>query len=357
MKIIWNGTSVSQERNEGYKVAEDEIHGRLVGKGMDIERTCLIPSDIQDLSLLGIEYQSSASINIEADVFINNRLPLDYTVSNKYNIGFSYWETSKLPSDWVSRMNQMDEIWTTSLWAKNVFEESGVTVPVFNFRLGVNKLFSPKRRFASFVDNKFTFLCIGSPSTRKNTQMTVDAFIKIFSGDESIRLLYKSIDAPDARWYKSGEMLAIEKHPQIDVIDKDVSMEELSNIYDLCDCVVYPTSGEGWGMLPYQGIAKGIPTICTNATACTEYAELSVPLEFEDSSINMNGIYSDCGTWAKPKFDDLCAKMLYVYNNYDVVSDYTFNNAVLNEQTMSWDSAAEGYYERLCQISKELKKP
>jgi hypothetical protein len=108
-------------------------------------------------------------------------------------------------------------------------------------------------------------------------------------------------------------------------------------------------------MLPYQGIAKGIPTICTNATACTEYAELSVPLDFKYSDFNMSGIYSEAGTWAEPNFNDLCAKMLYVYNNYDVVSDYTYNNAVLNEQTMSWDSAAEGYYERLCQISKELK--
>lgn len=353
MKIIWNGTSIAQERNEGYKVAEDEIHSRLLEKGMDIERTCLIPSDIQDLSMLGIEYQSNVSINTDADVLINNRLPLDYTISNKYNIGFSYWETNKLPSDWVSRMNQMDEIWTTSLWAKNVFKESGVTVPVFNFRLGVNKLFSPAKRVLS--DNKFTFLCIGSPSTRKNSQMTVNAFIDTFSGDEGTRLLYKSMDAPDARWFKDSEMFAIDKHPQIDVIDKDVSMQELSDIYDSVDCVVYPTSGEGWGMLPYQGIAKGIPTICTNATACTEYAELSVPLNFKYSDFNMSGIYSEAGTWAEPDFDDLCAKMLYVYNNYDVVSDYTYNNAVLNEQTMSWDSAAEGYYERLCQISKELK--
>ena len=353
MKIIWNGTSIAQQRNEGYKVAEDEIYNRLIDKDFDITRTSLIPQSMEALGAIGIGYFANTPVTLDADIFINNRLPIDYRVSNAYNIGFSYWETNKLPDIWVKRMNEMDEIWTTSLWCKQVFEDSGVTVPVFNFRLGVDKLFSPKKRVLK--NNKFTFLCIGAPSTRKNSQMTVDAFIKVFSGDDNIRLLYKSMDAPDARWINGNETRPIDRHPQIDIIDKDVSMKELSDIYDSVDCVVYPTSGEGWGMLPYQGIAKGIPTICTNATACTEYAELSVPLDFKYSDINMSGIYTDCGTWAEPNFDDLCDKMLYVYNNYDVVSEYTYNNAVLNEQTMSWDSAAEGYYERLCQISKELK--
>lgn len=355
MKIVLNGIGENHSRNEGYKVAEDNIFSYLKNKNIDIKYRSLMPANFLDLynSGIGIQYESDSETTIDEDILINHRLPLDYSVSNKYNIGFTYWETTELPSSWVSRMNQMNEIWTTSLWARNVFIESGVTVPVYNFRLGVDKLFYPKKRIVN--DSKFTFLCIGSPSTRKNSQMTVDAFIKVFSGDDRIRLLYKSIDSPDARWYRNGQMSRISDHPQIDVIEDDVPIEELSNIYDASDCVVYPTSGEGWGMLPYQGIAKGIPTICTNATGCTEYAELSVPLNFTMGKNKMPGIYSNSGSWAEPDFDDLCAKMLYVYNNYDVVSDYTYNNAVLNEQTMSWDSAAEGYYERLCQISKELK--
>ena len=113
------------------------------------------------------------------------------------------------------------------------------------------------------------------------------------------------------------------EHPRIKVINHEVTDEELGDIYDSANCLLYPTSGEGWGLIPFQAIAKGIPTICTNAFACTEFADMSVPVDFGWGSKNMSGIYSNAGEWAEPNFDDLCDKMLYVINNYQEVSGYT----------------------------------
>ena len=352
LEILWNGTSIAQTRNEGYKVSEDEIYNQLILNGLEMDRDCLIPFDLQQISNsgIGIGYQSQSFDDVGCDILINNRLPLDYATCSGHNIGFSYWETTKLPDEWVKRMNVMDEIWTTSSWAKDVFLNSGVTVPVFNFRLGVNPdLFKPVLR--SLTNKPFTFLSIGSPSTRKNSQLAVDAFVKLFGKDDRYKLIYKSVDAPDARlWNERGEPSPIRNHPNIEIIDEDVSIEELSKIYDRADCVLYPTSGEGWGMLPFQGIAKGIPTICTNATACTEYAHLSVPLDFEMGTKKMSGIYGDCGEWAIPNFDDLCDKMLYVINNYDEIAKKTYLNATIHQSEWSWKTVSEGYYDRLCQI-------
>jgi hypothetical protein len=356
MRIIWNGTSLVSPRSDGYSVAEIEICNRLQALGVDFDKECLIPNGIKTMIGAGINlsYQSDNAVFVESDILINNRLPMDYSFCNGYNIGFSYWETNRLPKEWVERMNQMDEIWTTSNWAKQVFIDSGVTVPVFAFNLGVHPEFHPVKR--KLKNNTFTFMSIGSPSTRKNSQLTVNAFLKMFEGREGVRLLYKTIDSPDARIHRNGEIFSILKHPQIDVVEDDLPIKQLSDLYDSVDCLVYPTSGEGWGMLPFQGIAKGIPTICTNATACTEYAEWSVPLDYKWSTYNISGIYSDSGDWAEPNFDDLCDKMLYVYNNYDEVSEFTYNNAVKNYSNITWDAAVEGYYERLCQISKSLAK-
>ena len=358
MKIIWNGTSLVSPRSDGYSVAENEICNRLQALGVEFDKECLVPKNVRNVIAagIGLGYQSDYTEAIESNILINNRLPIDYSLCNGYNIGFSYWETNRLPDDWVVKMNMMDEIWTTSQWAKDVFIESGVSVPVFAFNLGVDKdLYQPSLR--TYKQSKpFTFLCIGSPSTRKNSQMTVDAFVKLFGKDERFKLIYKSMGSPDARLDRNGPNIrSIYNHPTIEVIEDDLSSLELSKLYERVDCVVYPTSGEGWGMLPFQGIAKGIPTICTNATACTEYAEWSVPLDYQWSTYNISGIYSDSGDWAEPNFDDLCDKMLYVYNNYDQVSEFTYNNAVANYEKITWDSAVEGYYERLCQISKSLK--
>jgi glycosyltransferase involved in cell wall biosynthesis len=356
MKIIWNGTSLVSPRSDGYSVAENEICARLQTLGIDFDKECLVPNGVKSIisAGIGLSYQSDDAVFVESDILINNRLPIDYSKCNGYNIGFSYWETNRLPSEWVDRMNQMDEIWTTSKWAKQVFIDSGVTVPVFAFNLGVHPEFKPEKR--SLKTNTFTFMSIGSPSTRKNSQLTVDAFLKLFEGRDDVRLLYKSIDSPDARLKKGSEISSIFGHPQIDVVEADLSVKQLSDLYDSADCLVYPTSGEGWGMLPFQSISKGIPTICTNATACTEYAGWSVPLDYKWSEYNISGIYSNSGDWAEPNFDDLCDKMLYVYNNYDEISEFTYNNAIANYSNITWDAAAEGYYNRLCQISKNLVK-
>ena len=356
MKAIWNGTSLSSIYSNGYSVAEFEICNRLDNLGFEFNRKSLLPKTISTMleSGINIGYQANHTEILDYDILVNNRLPVDYSFCRGYNIGFSYWETNRLPDEWIPNMNRMDEIWTTSEWAKQVFIDSGVTVPVFAFTLGVHPEFKPERRILKA--KPFTFMSIGSPSTRKNSQLTVDAFLKLFEGRDDVRLLYKSMDSPDARIKRGNEIFPIAGHPQIDVIETDLSVKDLSDLYDSIDCLVYPTSGEGWGMLPFQSIAKGIPTICTNATACTEYAEWSVPLTYKWGSNNISGIYFDSGEWAEPNFDDLCDKMLYVYNNYDEISEFTYNNAVSNYNKITWDAAVEGYYNRLCQISKNLVK-
>ena len=355
MKILWNSNSFFT-KNEGYKTSRDEITSRLLERGFEISFAQKEASEDVKLLLennINIQYVNKFYVG-EANILINNTLPDSYIKSNGYNIGFTYWETNQLPSTWVDEMNQMDEIWTTSVWAREVFINSGVTVPVFDFKLGVDpKLYYPKLREKH---NPFTFFSIGSPSTRKNSQMSVDAFLKLFSENDNVRMIYKSIGPPDARCMpNTPHMKSLYGHPKIDVVDIDLSNFGLAKLYDSTDCVLFPTSGEGWGWMPMQGIAKGIPTICTNATACTEYAALSVPLDFDFVPNEIPGIYSNSGTWAKPKFDDLCDKMLYVYNNYEKVAEDTYKNASENFERMTWDYAIDGFQDRLCQISKNIK--
>ena len=51
-----------------------------------------------------------------------------------------------LPEDWVTRCNEMDEVWTTTHAMRDVFINSGVTKPVYEFKLGVDpKIYFPKK--------------------------------------------------------------------------------------------------------------------------------------------------------------------------------------------------------------------
>lgn len=348
MKKILLNYNNSALQNEGYRTSAEQIFSRLEKKGLNIE----IYKDELPIGLSNLINQSGLKprrITSDGDVIINNTLPSDYKMIDGYNIGFTYWETNKLPKSWVEIMNDMDEIWTTSEFMKNVFIDSGVRVPVYGFKLGIeDRLYNPVLRKSR---KPFTFLSIGSPSTRKNSQMAVDAYIKLFGGNNQFRLIYKSMGDPDARLYKNTpHVRSIYQHPHVEVITEDLDDEELSNLYDRVDCVVYPTSGEGWGWLPFQSIAKAIPTICPSGTACDEYAQLSIPLDFEWSSENLFGLYERNGEWMQPNFQDLCDKMLDVTCNYEKYADETYRNVVEVFKYMTWDYAIEGYYQRICQI-------
>jgi glycosyltransferase involved in cell wall biosynthesis len=222
---------------------------------------------------------------------------------------------------------------------------SGVYKPVYSFDLGVDTdVFYHKDRFKS---TPFTFVHVGSPSTRKNTQLVVDAFIKLFGKSEDYRLILKSNGPPDARNKVNGVNLgSLYNVNNIDIIDYYLTDHELASLFWKSNCMVYPTRGEGWGMAPFQSIATGLPTICTNRTACVEFAHLSVALEADMSRANQFGIY-EVGEWADPKLDDVCDKMLYVINNYDDVLRKTKIGSDIIRNNYSWSSVVEAYASRL----------
>lgn len=348
-KVEWNDAG-SHVAGTGYADAASPIYEALFKNGL-VSKTYVehVAPEIP-----GVGY-SLRNTKFDNPIVINNTLPEYYVIGSEYSIGFTYWETNRISDDSVDGMNQMDEIWTTSEFMKNVFINSGVTKPVYAFNLGVNPdLYYPYKRKPH---KPFTFLSMGSPSTRKNSQMSVDAFIHLFGRDENYKLIYKSNGPPDARFRKgTSDQSSIHGHPRIEVIDWKLSESLLSALYDEADCLLYPTSGEGWGLIPFQAIAKGIPTICTNATACEEYAEMSVPLDYKWSSKNMDGVYKDTGEWAEPSFDDLCDKMLYVVKNYDAVSNKTLEGAKYINKNMTWDKVTKDYVDRLCQILNILNK-
>lgn len=349
--ILWSDNQASP-LSVGYGYTPDRLYNQISKSDLPIRRNNSVAPEEIDALMSGISLGYLSTQESCDEIIINHSMPEVFIKSTVYSIGFTFWETNRLPDSWVEDCNRMDEVWTTSKFMRDVFVNSGVTVPVYDFKLGVDpEIFFPVKRNPN---RPFTFLSIGSPSTRKNSQMSVDAFIKVFGGQEGYRLIYKSNGPADARSFSGGVRDKL-NHPQIEVIDWEVSVEELGRIYDCADCLLYPTSGEGWGNIPFQGIAKGIPTICTNATACEEYAHMSIPLDYEWSTDKMTGLYYGAGCWAKPNFDDLCDKMLYVVNDYDKISIKTFESAKYINENMTWELVSKDYTNRLCQILKDTK--
>lgn len=258
----------------------------------------------------------------------------EYYSGNKdqYRIGYTPWESSALPESWPGMMREMQEIWTPSQYCVDIFQEYNVNKIIRKVPHGIDpELWKIENRF---VSDKFVFFHIGGPTARKGGQKVVDAFIDLFDGRDDVFLLLKSNEATECRYYdKYNDFKSAKKHPQIKVIDYPIDVEDLVKVYNSAHCLVYPTNGEGFGLIPFQGIATGLPTIVTNATACADFAEMSVPLDSRPAP----GVGVHVGDWVEPDLDDLRDKMKFVFDNFEAVKQKTMHSASVIHATQTWD--------------------
>lgn len=256
---------------------------------------------------------------------------------HQYLIGYTPWESSVIPAGWRDIFNRRDEVWTTSTYCKEVYEDFGVETPILVVPHGIDsshyQIVSDRE-----LNDTFVFLHIGGPTERKGGQKVIDAFLDLFEGDKSAHLIMKSTGASEARWYdKNDNLHPAFEHPQVTVIDYRISAEDMCKLYAKSHCMVYPSNGEGFGLIPFQSIATGLPTIVTNGTGMRDYAELSIPLDWKPAE----GYGIHLGEWCEPDLEDLRNKMLAVYNNWEHYYRYTLNSARSLHKIQSWDAVAQ----------------
>jgi glycosyltransferase involved in cell wall biosynthesis len=257
--------------------------------------------------------------------------------NDQYRIGYTPWESTEMPEHWMLPMREMDEIWTTSTFCKEIYEQYNVNNIIHIVPHGIDpEIWNIVDRA---VADKFYFFHLGGSTARKGGQKVVDAFLDLYDGKPEYQLVLKSNGPTETRYYDGDHYMgSTVHHPQIQCIESDLQADHLADLYNRMHCLVYPTNGEGFGLIPFQGIASGLPTICTNATACADYADLSVPLDYKWT----DGQGLHLGKWAKPDEDDLRDKMKYVVDNYNEVKNKTLQSARIIHDTQTWGHVAEG---------------
>ena len=251
---------------------------------------------------------------------------------DQYRVGYTPWESTVIPQFWPETMGKMQEIWTPSKFCADIFEQFKVNKIIRVVPHGIDEdIWKINNRY---ITDKFVFLHVGGPTERKGGQRVVEAFLDLFDGNKDVALILKSNEATECRFYENGvDFKSAKYHPQILSIDYGVDVEDLVKIYNQAHCLVYPTNGEGFGLIPFQGIATGLPTIVTNATACADFADFSVPLDSNPAP--GNGVH--LGDWVDPDLDDLRDKMKYVYENFNEVKEKTLHSANIIHSTQTWN--------------------
>lgn len=260
---------------------------------------------------------------------------------NGLNIGYTPWESTKVPDEWLPGFAHCNQFWATSHLNKEWYESQGITVNKV-YPHGINHDWTPKHRKRR---RKFRILHIGGPAPRKSGQLVLNTFIKLFEDNDNVILTIKSDGPTDMRYDPNipGVLHRPDYFPNVNVIERVLDDDELISLFHQHDLLIYPSYGEGFGFIPLQALATGMPVIFN--TTWAEYKEFSVGLDLRDRLVKSPWPHMHPGQMLEPNKDDLEKQMLEAYYNYQKYADKAFEQAPELHEKFDWVNVTEAAFD------------
>jgi glycosyltransferase involved in cell wall biosynthesis len=339
MKLYLTGSYESMDIRTGFGTAAMYSYESLRDAGLDV--TCR-------------EEKDSRKFDADIEICFNQPHLYEFFSKDGYKIGYTPWESTEIFGNWYWPMSSCDEIWTTSNWCNRVFKKIFPDKKIFTYHHGIDPSFSPKKRKYD-KDKPFTFLFIGEPYDRKDGQLVVDTFAKLFGNDPNYRLIIKANNFSKIKVYdKDMPFMPFPPHMVYDniflVVEK-YSHEELIQLYEEADVFVYPTWGEGFAFNPLQAMAMGIPTIAT--TEWSDYKKyITVPISSRVARSPWPDIHP--GFMYKPDAEDLENAMKNAKSFHKIWAKNAFENSFKIHEEYNWEKVTKPAIQRLEEIYKNL---
>lgn len=262
----------------------------------------------------------------------------------QYRIGYTPWESTELPAGWAKMMNDCDEVWATSDWVANVYDLNGVkSDKIHVYKHGIDPKWAPVKRTPGDV---VKFLHVGEPALRKGGQLVLDAFRTEFGDRTDVHLTIKCYYQHFLRGWLDGAYANAQNvgYENVTFITEEMHSHELLSLYATHDVMVYPSYGEGFGFIPLQALATGMPTICTDEWA--PYADLLGPLVIY-GKWNRSIWSQHPGDVLYPNYEDLKRAMRLAVSDLPYFLDYYSAQAEKVHEQYNWDSLTANAVEHL----------
>lgn len=276
---------------------------------------------------------------------------------DKFNIGYTVWETDKLHPSWPGWINKMDMVMCSSEFNVEVFKNSGVTIPIISIPHGMDMSeFENIEPFqvSGVKPDAYKFYSIMQFTERKNPMALLKSYWHAFPNKENVALILKTYrsnfsegekDAIRATVKKLKEVSPADNYPPIYLVLDMLSRQEVLGLHKFGDCCISLDRGEGFGLSPAEGGASGNPIIVTGWGGCLEYAkpDNSYLVNYTltpVSGMNWSPWYRIDQLWAEPDLADAAAKMRQVYQDQQSAANkgIALKNFISTE--LSWDKVA-----------------
>lgn len=285
-------------------------------------------------------------------------------------IGYVVWESTLLPSHFLEKLREYDEVWVPSKWqkdcmAKQGYDEDkikivpeGVDVDVFYPEENINHELTSDGRFKFFLAGRWDY--------RKSTKEIIETFLKTFTKNEPVDLII-SVDNP---WGEQvdGFKTTEDRLKFFGFEDERIKIvhfpkrEDYVKLLKSCNVFVSCARSEGWNLPLIESMASGVPSIYSNCSGQLEFAEgKGIPVNIlyeksasENSYAKINTINFD-GNYYEPDFDNLSEKMRFAFEFYDEVKRNALIESEEIRERFNWETIGEIGYETCKYFYEKIK--
>lgn len=353
----------------GYGEANRHDIAALVSAGIQV--TTDIPRytpEIADFGELGALAASLEGKKIDYRFKILHTTPNvygQYHEPGKYHIGRVFWETDKLPDDFVRGINFVDEIWTGSEFNAAALRNSGVNKPIYIIPEAIETPAPNANPYIVLQKDTFKFYSIFEWTERKNPNALLRAYLTEFKAGEDVSLTIKTyVDNFDPRHRneitiairKIKDQLGLKSYPPIFLYRMLMTRQQIYRFHATFDCFVSAHRGEGWGIPQMEAMLMGKPII---STACGGIHEHLSPkdafllpyklIPLVENSRNKHWYCAD-QKWADVDGQELAKWMRWVFENQKQAREIGENSAKTVDKLFSIKAVGQQMLARLEQI-------
>lgn len=285
--------------------------------------------------------------------------PFSKHQSNAYKIGYFYWEADKLPIQWSTTLNKVNELWVPCKLVKDACLRAGykggikiIPTPYSEFNDKID-ITIPSNIDASYSlgENTYKFYSIFQWQNRKNYKLLITSYLKAFTPDDNVVLILKvntlnnSPNKIAEEINSLKEKLKLHYYPPIYLSTAIVDPAAINGLHQYADCYVSPHHGEGWGMPIHDAMRFKKQIIVTKYGGVTEWlndesAHIIKHTLGPVTDMEWSNLYGSYQNWAYPSQSHLISLFKDVYLNHKKY-EYKTDNAASIAESMSIDAVSK----------------
>jgi len=305
------------------KIAAHYDHSPVTGYGR------MSAEIVAAIKRAGVEVVDHPDSSVENVLFMTPPHRPDGWYKGQKSTILTMWETTELAFEHNAGVPNYDTVIVPSKANHDLFSKVNPNTHFVPLGCDYEQWAPVKREYG----DPFTVITSGQGGRRKGIDISIRVFkrfreiIKV-KGFPAPRLLIKSVvslENPD---------------PGILVFDSPMSVDEELSFYASGHVYLGLSRGEGWGMIPHQTIAQGMPTILSNAHGHASFARFGLGVDCGWMEAE-NGVWGRNGNWWAPDEEQALAHLLDVFENYSQHAEAAMINAGAIRSVFTWDRTAE----------------